>query len=121
MAVHHSIAVFSLNETRIRQMNAHAVQLLLLVHLSLSYTVNNWIRIDTKHTSNEDGLIIVSYFQTHDLTYALDFQIIFELSAQLLKGFTKINSVRINVLEEKVTCFGLIENFMYRSVEKLFN
>ena len=121
VSVHLTVAVLAFDEARIRQVNSNAVQLLFFVHFSLSDAVNDRVRINTEHSSDEHRLIIVSWSHAHDLADALHLQVVFEFSAQLLKSFPEVYSVRIHMLEEKVTALCLVKNLVHRPIEKFFN
>lgn len=83
--------------------------------------MNYRVRVYTQNAPNKHRLVIVSRSHANNFANALHFQVIVKFGSQLLERFSKVYSVRIYMLEEKVTALCFIKNLVHWPIEKLFN
>ena len=94
---------------------------MLVVHFALSYSVDDGIGIYSQNSTNANWLLVETSGQVHDFGDALHLEVIVELGPELLECLSKVNLVRMDVLEEEVTALGLVKDFVDRPVEQFFD
>ena len=73
MTLELTTSVFTLAEACIGQVYPQPIELLQLVHLPLSNTVNYRVWVYTQHAPNEDWLLPIPRRQAHNLANTLHF------------------------------------------------
>ena len=94
---------------------------MLAVHFTLSYSMNYRIGIDPKNSTNPNWMIIETSCHVNDFTYTLNFEIVLILDPKLLERLFEINLFGVEMLEEKVTSFTLLEDLMNRPFKQFLD
>lgn len=94
---------------------------MLVVHFTLSYSMNYGIGIDSKNSTNPDWMIIETSSHVNDFANAPHFKVVLILDPKLLERLFEINLFGVEMLKEEVTSFTLLEDLMDRPLKQFLD
>ena len=115
--MHLPVLVLALAKACVSQMDAQTIQFMLVVHFTLSDSMDDRIRINSHDTTKTNLVLVETSGHVDDLTDTLHLNVIVELIPEFLEGLLEINLVGVDMGEEEIASLRFLEDLINWPIE----